>query len=98
MPEVRMHNTVQIHEADSVLITPVERCKSSNDLGYFYSQTIKVQEEGTLMPTSFQIFFKEAVCKRLENERLADEQKAAQDQANAMEFLERKAKRNQEVI
>ena len=93
MSEINMHNVIQVHEADSVIVNPVERCKSCNDLGYFYSQRIDAQEEGQLMPTSFTVYFKDAVNKRLEGERLAAEQQQANDEANAMEFLERKTTR-----
>ena len=95
MSYINMHNVIAVHEADSVIVNPVERCKScSNDLGYFYSQRVDVKEEGRLMPTAFTVYFNDAVNKRMENERLAAERHEAQDQANALEYLERKAEQN----
>lgn len=90
-----MMTAIAAHNVENVSIRPVNRVESSaEELGYFYSQQIEVEgPEGER--TTFGIYFSDAVGKRLENERLADERAAAQDQATAMEYLERKAEQNQ---
>jgi hypothetical protein len=82
-----MHTDINVHNADSISIKPVNRIESSSDLGYFYEQAVEITGENG-EATTFRAFFNDAVSKRMEQERLADEHREAQDQAGAMEFLE----------
>ena len=87
-----MLTSINAHGVDTLSIKPVQRVESSTDLGYFFAQHIEVENDHGER-TTFSIFFSDAVNKKKEQDRLADERAAAQDQATAMEYLENKSSR-----